>query len=254
MGKGALAPCPPSTSDDYPEWWARFRFAHPTIPVVVIASASEAIHRAAKQVWIASSLSLLAMTLMEFPDSNFKQLPTRLRVLAARRARSFARTLSLEKRGSRECRVRAAPAVSRAKIQKEKRTRAYRFSGNTPAFPAQWLYGLYRAPRRRIRLVTVAAGLMAGLIRSDRTHHRQLGTSNGCRDHTVLPYALAPFVLRAVARSRKTALRTHLRADAAASTASPPHVRDDRDTPLLRAGMSRAGSADLPDGTSGIFS
>jgi hypothetical protein len=23
------------------------------------------------------------------------------------------------------------------------RTRAYRFSGNTPAFPAQWLYGLY---------------------------------------------------------------------------------------------------------------
>jgi hypothetical protein len=25
------------------------------------------------------------------------------------------------------------------------RTRAYRFSGNTPAFPAQWLYGLYRA-------------------------------------------------------------------------------------------------------------
>ena len=26
-----------------------------------------------------------------------------------------------------------------------KRTRAYRFSGNTPAFPAQWLYGLLRA-------------------------------------------------------------------------------------------------------------
>jgi hypothetical protein len=25
------------------------------------------------------------------------------------------------------------------------RTRAYRFSGNTPAFPAQWLYGLLRA-------------------------------------------------------------------------------------------------------------
>jgi hypothetical protein len=26
-----------------------------------------------------------------------------------------------------------------------KRTRAYRFSGNTPAFPAQWFYGLLRA-------------------------------------------------------------------------------------------------------------
>ena len=30
-------------------------------------------------------------------------------------------------------------------ICKEKRTRAYRFSGSSPAFPAQWLYGLYRA-------------------------------------------------------------------------------------------------------------
>ena len=27
----------------------------------------------------------------------------------------------------------------------QKRTRAYRFSGSTPAFPAQWLYGLLRA-------------------------------------------------------------------------------------------------------------
>src|SRR6266481_3620875 len=64
----------------------------------------------------------------------------------------------LPRRGSRECRVRAAPAVSCAKLHKEKRTRAYRFSGDTPAFPAQWLYGLCRAPRRRIRLVTVVGG------------------------------------------------------------------------------------------------
>jgi hypothetical protein len=28
-------------------------------------------------------------------------------------------------------------------MHKEVRTRAYRFSGNTPAFPAQWLYDLY---------------------------------------------------------------------------------------------------------------
>ena len=46
--------------------------------------------------------------------------------------------------GSRECRVHAAPAVSCAKVRK-KRTRAYRYSRNTPAFPAQWLYGLCRA-------------------------------------------------------------------------------------------------------------
>jgi hypothetical protein len=31
------------------------------------------------------------------------------------------------------------------KMDKAKRTRAYRFSGGNPAFPAQWLYGLYRA-------------------------------------------------------------------------------------------------------------
>jgi hypothetical protein len=31
-------------------------------------------------------------------------------------------------------------------------------------------------------------------IRLDRFRHRQLDTSNGCQDHTVLPYASAPFV------------------------------------------------------------
>ena len=34
---------------------------------------------------------------------------------------------------------------SRVQSAQKKRTRAYRFSGNTPAFPAQWLYGLLRA-------------------------------------------------------------------------------------------------------------
>src|SRR5258705_6832457 len=43
---------------------------------------------------------------------------------------------SPRKRGSRECRMRAAPAVSRA-MGRRKRTRAYRFSGGNPAFPAQ---------------------------------------------------------------------------------------------------------------------
>src|ERR1700716_3347548 len=47
-------------------------------------------------------------------------------------------------RGRREHRVHAAPAVSCAKVHK-KSTRAYRFSGGNPAFPAQWFYGLFRA-------------------------------------------------------------------------------------------------------------
>jgi hypothetical protein len=35
----------------------------------------------------------------------------------------------------------------RSRVQKctKKRTRAYRFSGGNPAFPAQWFYGLFRA-------------------------------------------------------------------------------------------------------------
>jgi hypothetical protein len=57
---------------------------------------------------------------------------------------SFANSFAPKGRGRREDRVRAAPAVSRARVDK-KRTRAYRFSGSSPAFPAQWFYGLYRA-------------------------------------------------------------------------------------------------------------
>src|ERR1700753_1362112 len=47
--------------------------------------------------------------------------------------------------GAGKVRVRAAPAVSCAMGNKEMRTRANRFGGNTPAFPAQWFDGLCRA-------------------------------------------------------------------------------------------------------------
>ena len=68
-----------------------------------------------------------------------------------------------------------------------------------------------------------------------------------------MPYATASFVLRAVVRSRKTALRTRFAPDAAASTASHPNVRDDRDTPLVE-GMRRGNyGADLGETGSGIF-
>src|SRR6202795_1449515 len=49
------------------------------------------------------------------------------------------------------------------------RTRAYRFSGDTPAFPAQWFYGLYRAlPGEPGSFATVA-----------RAPERELDTSVG---------------------------------------------------------------------------
>ena len=46
-------------------------------------------------------------------------------------------------RGRGEDRMRAAPAVSQACCIGIGRPRAYRFSGEHPASPTQWLYGLY---------------------------------------------------------------------------------------------------------------
>jgi hypothetical protein len=123
---------------------------------------------------------------------------TRIHVLATRIARALHKTLSLEKKREQGMPGARCTRGLVCKLQKEMRTRAYRFSGGNPAFPAQWFYGLCRAlPGERIRLVTVAAGLMGNRIRLDRCRHRQLGTSNGCRDHTVLPYAESAVVLRA---------------------------------------------------------
>src|SRR6202022_2495931 len=137
-------------------------------------------------------------------------------------------TLSLERKTEQGMpRARCTRGLA-CKRHKQKSTRAYRFSGSNPAFPAQWLYGLYRALLgERIRLVTVAAGLIADRIRLDRFRHRQLGTSHGRRNHTVLPYATTPFVCAPFDRSRvwlnpEPALQFTCAPDAAASTTSHP--------------------------------
>ena len=88
------------------------------------------------------------------------------------------------------------------------------------------------SPWRRIRLASITAGLMAQSIRLDQMRHRQLGTSHGCRDHTVLPYAATSIILRAVLHSRpKPPCERLLAPDAAASAASHPNVRDDGQRP-----------------------
>src|SRR3954470_4725512 len=72
----------------------------------------------------------------------------------------FAQTFS-PKRGSRECRVRAAPAVSCAIVREIAHT-SIQVKRRHPASPAQWLYGLWRALLGdEFVFVTVAAGLMA---------------------------------------------------------------------------------------------
>jgi hypothetical protein len=94
-----------------------------------------------------------------------------------------------------------------------------------PAFPAQWFYGLCRAlPGDEFVLVTVIGGLKVCRTRSGSKNLRQLDTSNGCQDHTVLPSAHTPFVCAPLIAHRpcRPALRSPLRAGAVASTASRP--------------------------------
>ena len=90
--------------------------------------------------------------------------------------------------------MHAAPAVSRA-MGRRKRTRAYRFSGGNPAFPAQWLYGLLRAlPGDEFLFVTVTSGLRFVLSPVGPTRLRWLDISHGCQNHTTSPYAApSPF-------------------------------------------------------------
>jgi hypothetical protein len=59
--------------------------------------------------------------------------------------------------GNAGCALHPRSRVPKLRIR---RTRAYRFSGNTPASPAQWLYGLLRAlPGDEFLFVTVVCGL-----------------------------------------------------------------------------------------------
>jgi hypothetical protein len=93
-------------------------------------------------------------------------------------------------------------------------------------------------------------------IRLDQTHLRRLDTSNGCQDHTALPYAPTPVVLRAPVAHETPESPPCDRITRPALSRPPhpcPNVRDDRDTPLFSGQVGGSFSDDLPDGLSGIF-
>ena len=131
----------------------------------------------------------------------------------------FFKTFS-PKRGSRECRVHAAPAVSCANSAQKTHTSIQVQSEHSGIPCAMALRLMPCSPWRRIPLASIAAGLMARPIRLDRFRHRQLDTSHGCQNHTVLPYASASYVLRDVSRSRVAPPCSHLPRRRLASTAS----------------------------------
>ena len=109
----------------------------------------------------------------------------------ARRPKFDSNFRTSRERGRRECRVRAAPAVSCAK----ECGGAHEHTGQRRAsdIPCAMVLRLMpSSPRRRIHLASVAGGLKDCSDPVGSTLLRLLDTSNGCRDHTVLPYAASP--------------------------------------------------------------
>jgi hypothetical protein len=137
---------------------------------------------------------------------------TRLRIPAAHCARVDRRILRPD-RGRRECRVLAAPAVSRAICAQE---HAHEHTGTVGAsrhsphngFTAYIVLSpaTNSSCHRRWRINGFAEPGWAC------ENLRRLDTSNGCQDHTVLPSASASFVWRASIAHGRTALRSYLRA------------------------------------------
>src|SRR6266581_1050431 len=104
-------------------------------------------------------------------------------ILAARFARALQIRWPSRNRGRRESRVPTDTRGLVCQTHSNGRTRAYRFSRNSPAFPAQWFYGLLRAlPGER-------AFLPPSLLRS--LLPKSLTPASRRQDHTTSPYALA---------------------------------------------------------------
>src|SRR6266850_2179128 len=135
-----------------------------------------------------------------------------------------------------------APAASRALGIGRTHT-SKRVHRNHPAFP-----------HAMVLTVSFALSPVTGLFchRRPRTNvlpkpgraditSANLTPASGRQDHTTSPYAATSLVrsLLTAHGFKEPALRSRRAQNAAASTASAPRVRDDRDTPLWWGGMAR---------------
>jgi hypothetical protein len=97
-----------------------------------------------------------------------------------------------------------APAVSCA-ISARKTHTSIQVSAGASGLPCAMVLRLMPcSPWRRIRLASIAGELAARIARLSFANLRRLDTSNGCQDHTVLPYVTVPFVWRAGIAHGKT--------------------------------------------------
>ena len=156
--------------------------------------------------------------------------------------------------------MRAAPAVSCARCTKKAHTsiQVQRRQSGIPCAMALRLMPC--SPRRRIpfchRRCRLDDGYDSGWIISatdSLTSATDARTTRFCRTQPPcfaqgLRRARAPFVLRAVARSRKPPCEQTCAPDAAASTASHPAFVTTRDRPSCRNGMARVLNLIWPDG------
>ena len=132
---------------------------------------------------------------------------TYLRLLAAHCVRGLHLRLPSKIRGRREDRVHAAPAVSCAMCT---RKCAHEHTGS-----AETLRPSLRNGFTAYIVLSPATGFLATVARGSLAS-ANLTPASGRQDHTILPYASGAFVLHALGVHRIS-----------------PHVRDDREPPLL---------------------
>src|SRR5712671_1449662 len=128
----------------------------------------------------------------------------------------------------------------------------------TPGIPARnGFNGLCRAlPGDRALLPPSSRGYLACPHPVGPTCLPQnLTPASGRQDHTILPSAATSLVSALFDRSQvfRLALRSHRAQNAAASTASRPYVRDDRETPLCVGRDTQSSRRDLGCAKTEIF-
>jgi hypothetical protein len=145
---------------------------------------------------------------------------------AAQSRPGYAKCSPSMNRGRREDQVPATAPTAPAQRRLRERALTTGTGGDTPAFPAQWLYGLYalfpvnlRCHRRPSEACQLRLDLAPAYAR---------------QNHTISPYASTPLVER------------HLNVHRI-----PARVRDDRDTPLEWTRTEREHSGRLGTGQEG---
>ena len=156
---------------------------------------------------------LLPTLQSRFQTASFADTASSFADTASRSRRRFARGLILNfppshNRGRRECRAPDAPAVLRAKVKSSTHASHHGHTGITRHSPRNGLRLIPRSPR--------GPGSFAPVIGVMRSIIANLTPASGCQDHTTSPSASSALVFCAISVHR-----------------SSPHVRDDRETPLL---------------------